>query len=247
VNRPIVEALAIPLQQMAYVDVTGGRVSTADRTFLDHLLPADRWKLAYAPACVDPLKGDPAFSAAYLSSNKVQAAKTWVSLLAKNPVSYVKAYELETFGYWKPVLGTWPDIGLEPVATNNLGIHQTDLIALASGVSLTPFFNWLDSSRAWHISLNVGVAVWLAFLSAAVLVALGKPRYIAGLVPCYGSWLGFMFAAPIAFAYRYLFMYVVCLPLILLLPLIALRVTADAAAVPVPSDIDASAGSVDAA
>jgi hypothetical protein len=246
VNRPIIEALAIPLQQMAYVDVTGGRMGPADRTFLDHLLAADRWKLAYAPACVDPLKGDPAFSSAYLSSNKVQAAKTWLSLLAKNPASYVNAYALETFGYWKPVLGTWPAVGLEPIATNSLGIHQTDLIAVATGRSLTPFFDTLDSSALLHICLNVGVAVWLAFLSAAVLVSLGKPRYIAGLVPCYGSWLGFMLAAPIAFTYRYLLMFVICLPLLLLLPLIALRRTADVADPAGGPDADASAGEASA-
>lgn len=223
VDRPIVEALAIPLQQVAYVEVTGGAVPQKDQHFLNGLLPADRWRLAYAPACVDPLKGDPYFNSKYLSDNRGQAAKTWLSLLSKNPGAYSDAYLLETFGYWKPVVGTWPGLPLAPIVNNHLGIHRSDLIAHVTGRSLAPFYKAFTGSHVLRATLNIGLTVWLAFLSAAVLVMLRKPKYLLGLIPCVGSWLGFMAAAPIAFAYRYLLMFVFCVPLFLLLPLIALR------------------------
>lgn len=227
VKEPLIESLAIPLQQMAYVVVTNGDVTPTDRRFLDGLLPADRWRLAYAPTSVDPLKGDEALSTGYLQSNKKQFVLTYLSLLSRNPGSFVKAYMLETFGYWKPVIGSTLYVPVPLTTKNNLGIYRTDLVDRVTGRSLAPLYDVLTRSTLWRVWLNAGVAVWFAFLSAAVLVLLGKPRYIAALVPCFGSWVGVMLASPIAFTYRYLLMFVICLPLILLLPLIALGAAAE--------------------
>jgi hypothetical protein len=230
VEKPTVEALAVPLQQMAYVVVTGGDLTASDKAFLYGLLPADQWPLSYAPAGADPLKrATTKYNETYLDKNKVAAARTWLSMLSRNPVPFAKAYMLETFGYWKPVLGVWPAIPVEPIVKNRLAIHRSDLIARVTGRSLAPVYDAFTSSMLWHVCLNVGVAVWLAFLAAATLISLGRARYLVALAPCVFSWLGFMVAAPVAFAYRYLLMFVIGLPVILLLPLIATRASSAAA------------------
>ncbi|PKQ19233.1 MAG: hypothetical protein CVT66_11160 [Actinobacteria bacterium HGW-Actinobacteria-6] len=220
VNKPLVEALGIPLQQMGYVVVTGGDISAKDKVFIDSLLPAEEWALHYSPSTVDPLKAKDGIDKRYLSQNKKLFATTWLSLLYKNPEAYVQSYMLETFGYWKPVIGR-AGVSLPLMTNNKIGIHRTDLIERATGRTLGPLFDSMTRSKIWRTLLNIGVTIWLAFLSAAALFSLKKGRYTIALTPLLGCWLALMIAAPIAFTYRYLLMFVICLPLALLLPLIA--------------------------
>jgi hypothetical protein len=221
VQKPVVEALGIPIQQMAYVVVTRGDLTPADQTFLARLLPLDRWRLDYSPTRVDPIKGDPAFDAEFLATHTGQFLETWAGMLSRNPVAFVKAYLITTYGYWKPSLGPEAMPPLPTIAQNGLHIHRTDVLDRVIGRSLVPAYRALERSWAWRDWPNAVWAVWLALLSAAVLVSFGKARYAAALAPCLGSWMALMLAAPVAFAVRYLFMFFVCLPLAVLLPLVS--------------------------
>jgi hypothetical protein len=238
VEKPVVEALGVPVQQMAYVVATGGNVTAQDRGFLDSVLPLYRWPLDYAPCYVDPIKGDRSFDDGFVTAHLPQFFGTWLSLLSRNPGSFVNAYLLQTFGYWKPTFAPAALPALPSIANNGVDIHRTDLVARATGRSVAPVYAAASRSWLWQDWPNVVWGVWLAFLSAAVLVALGKGRYLAALVPCFGSWLALMLAAPVAFAFRYLLMFAVCLPLLALLPLIALR-DGDPAAADPDMDVDA--------
>jgi hypothetical protein len=129
---------------------------------------------------VDTIKGDHAFDAGYLTSHTTQFAASWLSALVRNPGSFVNAYLLETFGYWKPAFEPAP-LPLPPdIVTNGLGLHRTDLVKRVTGRTLAPVFDALARSVVWRGWPNIAWAVWTAFLSAAVLISLGKARYVLG-------------------------------------------------------------------
>ncbi len=238
VGKPLVEALGVPIQQLAYVVVTGGDLTQQDRSFLTHLMPMDRWRVDYAPCSVDAIKGDNAFDKSYLTKHTAQFATTWLSALVRNPGSFVNAYLLETFGYWKPDIAPGPMPGLPAIADNTLGLHRTDLFQRVTGRTLAPGFTAIAGSVVWRDWPALAWTVWMAFVAAAVLASLGKARYIVGLVPCFASWLALMLAAPVASSFRYLLMFLISLPVVMLLPLIALRDTsARQSSVPETSEV----------
>ena len=219
-HKPVVESLGIPIQQLAYVIATNGDIAEKDADFLATLLPMQEWRASYQPALVDSLKAHPEFDREYLAEHRREFLQTWFAVLTRNPGAYVRAYALATFGYWKPFVGFQVAPPTPGVIENELGITPVALVPRDVQPGLTGFLTTLIRSRFTELFVNVGLAVWLFFLSATALVMIGRSRYLVALTPCFFSWLGFMVATPIAFNLRYLFMFLTCLPFIVLLPLI---------------------------
>lgn len=99
-SGPTVESLGIFLNQMANVVANDGNMSDADKEYMDNLLPLEKYKETYRPCVVDLLKWDTDFNQAYLEENKGEFIKTYFSMLVKNPVLYLQAWALNTYGYW---------------------------------------------------------------------------------------------------------------------------------------------------
>jgi len=91
------EVNSLVLQQMARVAALDGDMSESDRAFLNDLLPIENYKETYRPCCVDLLKWDKQFSIAAMEDGMYGH---WLSMLVKNPVAYIEAWELNTFGFW---------------------------------------------------------------------------------------------------------------------------------------------------
>lgn len=221
VSQPVIESLGVPLQQMAYVVTHDGHISAADRRTLEAIMPMSSWKMSYEPYSADGIKAVKVLRRSYLARHMPGFMVAWVSIVVHNPGDVVKAYLLETFGYWKPVIGTMVHFNKPGISSNTLGIHGVDLIERVTGHSIKQPIESFLASDVGGAFANVALAVWLAFLSAVVLIALGRPKFLVILAPVFFSWLGIMLAAPIAVAPRYLLMYIFCLPLIVLLPLLA--------------------------
>ena len=220
VEKPFVEAVGVPLQQMAYVKVTGGTISPQEDEFLDNLLPRDLWPSTYAPCIVDSIKWHDEFDEAYLERNQRRFLATWASLLKKNPEAFVKAYILNTFGHWKIGAKNNCEFVKTEIAENSLGIRSVDLVERATGYSLMPLFAKMRGPDGTNGYVSNGLIVWITLLSATTVALMGRGRYVVVLLPYVLGWLTLLVATPVAFGLRYLFMIVAGLPLILLLPLI---------------------------
>ena len=61
-----VESVGIPLAQMARVAALDGDMSESDRSYMNELLPLDRYKEVYHPSIIDPLKWNDDFNSDHL-------------------------------------------------------------------------------------------------------------------------------------------------------------------------------------
>lgn len=94
-----VESAGIPLAQMARVAALDGDMSESDRSYMNELLPLDRYKEVYHPSFIDPLKWNDDFNSDHLKDG---FWAHWVSMFLRNPSMYFEAWELQTFGFWAP-------------------------------------------------------------------------------------------------------------------------------------------------
>ena len=213
IRTEFVESVGIPLQQIAAVIVNDGSVTAEEEKFLYTLLPEEEWKNSYAPCLVDKIKWNEHFDDEFLEENKGQFLETWFSLLIKNFPEYVKAYGMETLGFWK--VGVQDEYGYIDtfITENGYGICEIDTFQKITGTSLNEFV------RTFRVYIGSGTLLWL-ILAAALFVLRDKTRLWIVFIPALGNWLTTMIATPVAFSLRYVYVFALGLPLFLALPYI---------------------------
>lgn len=178
-----VESVGIPLAQMARVAALDGDMSESDRSYMNELLPLDRYKEVYHPSIIDPLKWNDDFNSDHLKDG---FWAHWASMLSRNPSIYFEAWELQTFGFWAPNVK-----GADGLPENFLMGVPYNLVAdskASTGVTfrnlLAPLGDDVDVAiglSAW--SIPGAVVFWLLMFSSALLVSCGRARFALPLLP----------------------------------------------------------------
>ena len=199
-----VESVGIPLAQMARVAALDGDMSDSDRSYMNELLPIDRYKDVYRPSFIDPLKWNENFNSEHLKDG---FWVHWVSMLLRNPAIYFEAWELQTFGFWAPNVK-----GADGLPENFLMGAPYNLMAdgeASAGVAfrnlLAPFGDGVDNVfglSAWSIS--GAVVFWLLVFSAVLLVSRGRPSFALPLLPFLLLYGTLFIASPIWYWPRYI-------------------------------------------
>lgn len=211
-----VENLGIPLQQLGYAINNGGEFSQEDTEYLFELMPQEVWNYAYRPCLVDTIKWNPQFNLEFLLETKGQFFRVWLNGLIRNPAAYVKAYLLETFGFWLP--GVQNEYGYTEIlmTENDRGIAFVDLFAQLFGRSIRP------AVEAYQVYIGSGTLLWL-FLLGGLLAGLGGRERCAPYLPALLNWGTVMIATPVAFSLRYVYIFALALPLYLAIPVMSGR------------------------
>lgn len=199
-----VESAGIPLAQMARVSALDGDMSESDRSYMNELLPLDRYKEVYHPSFIDPLKWNDDFNSDHLKDG---FWAHWVSMFLRNPSMYFEAWELQTFGFWAPnvkgadslpenfLMGAPYNLVADGEASAGVGFRNL-LAPLGDGV------NKVIGLNAWSIS---GAAVfWLLVFSAVLLVSRGRSRFALPLLPFLLLYGTLFIASPIWYWPRYI-------------------------------------------
>lgn len=199
-----VESVGIPLAQMARVAALDGDMTESDRSYMNELLPLDRYKEVYRSSFIDPLKWNEDFNAEHLEDG---FWTHWASMLSRNPSIYFEAWELQTFGFWAPNV-----IGADNLPENFLMGAPYNLMAdtgASAGVAfrnlLASFGDGVDAAiglNAWSIS--GAVVFWLLVFSAVLLVSRGRPRFALPLLPFLLLYGTLFIASPIWYWPRYI-------------------------------------------
>lgn len=199
-----VESAGIPLAQMARVVALDGDMSESDRSYMNELLPLDRYKEVYHPSFIDPLKWNDDFNSDHLKDG---FWAHWVSMFLRNPSMYFEAWELQTFGFWAPNVK-----GADGLPENFLMGAPYNLVAdgeASAGVGfrnlLAPLGDGVDKViglNAWSIS--GAVVFWLLVFSAVLLVSRGRPRFALPLLPFLLLYGTLFIASPIWYWPRYI-------------------------------------------
>lgn len=209
------EKLAIPLQQVAAAVNAGIELTTEQEEVIYSLLPREEWLRLYAPACSDSIKF--AIDEETLQARLESFISVWLQLFTKVPGVYIKAWLMETLGFWQPYgsnRGAYYDwfVGVQDLYGR--GYEEKDLILLASGVTLS------RGLRDRLTFIPSGTIVWIMLLSL-VLVMCGdgnRKKKLLALSPFFLAWFVVLFVAPIAYSYRYVEMLAIGLPVIVALP-----------------------------
>lgn len=137
----------------------------------------------------------------------------WAQILPSNLSNYIKAYLMNTYGFWS--LETKNKYGYVDtyIIDNSYGIKRTDYIEKYLGFSL-------ESKLTKPDFLGSGTLMWIMLLSIFLLIINKNYKYILVLLPCIIGWVSIMIATPVAFSLRYVFMLAYALPLMIMLPML---------------------------
>ncbi len=218
IKQEFVESVGIPIQQMGAVIYYDGNMSEADEEYAYRLMLQWWWQENYAPCIVDSIKWNYFFDEDFLEQTKTEFIKTWISMGIKNPVTYMRAYLMETHGFWK--LGAKDGNGyiqFIPEIVNEVdysGVRMRDVFEQVFGFSIA---EPLENIKA---TISSGTLLWVT--AAFMLICIIKRRRGAWIayVPALANWLCIMIAAPVAYSLRYVFIFALGLPVYLFLPFI---------------------------
>lgn len=219
------EAMSIPLQQVAQTICDEGEMNAEDAAFLKELMPFERVKAVYTPGYTDPYKFDAAFNDAFLNQNKGEFLKVWARILPYNLDSYVKAYLIQTSGYWH--IGETDSLNAFGVLDNNFGIKQNDLIKSVTTISIEPIIEKLilacRKAPIICFMTNMAFMVFLVYFVCICCWENDRKQYIIPLLPLLLLWATIMVAAPASCKFRYLFPFHLAYPVIIWLLLMINR------------------------
>jgi len=217
----IQEALAIPLQQICATVAWGGHLTADQSSFINALLPLDVIREVYNPYIVDPIKWNPEFGGGFLKTNLPGFFQTWFAVLPNNFGIYVKAYLLQTLGYWAPA-----NLGTTEIFTAIEGLHSDYLTAnqlVTASVWGNGFLqNVLESyyRSAVHFP-SEGIWIWLMLYCCFFRELNRKDRLSLFLyAPCLLCWLSLMLASPVYTGTRYALCYFYGIPVFLALAIL---------------------------
>lgn len=213
-KQSFAESASVPLQQVGYVLWEGDTFEEEDMEFLDRLMPVEKVKEVYRPGYTDPYKFDEAFDDAFLNENVAGFMKVWWNGLQDHLGSYVKAYLMQTVGYWH--YGETNSVCTQGCTENELGVKQMDVIQKITGVSFEKIFEKLVlAGRKAPIVCMLGsmaMQMCMVFLLLLQYVRRGCASQAIWLIPLIILWGTIMVATPAFCLLRYLF------PVFLLLP-----------------------------
>lgn len=202
------ESVGIPLQQLGATMSVGGSVSDDDLDFLNQVLPLDEWAQNYDPSTSNPLKQSESFDDEFLDSHKGEFLGVWLRCAIHNKQAYLKAWILETYGYWQP--GYTTSIGKLTYTANDEPAQ--DLFGL--GYQPQKITNAL---RELFPSLfGMGSLIWFALLALTYALAFSKKNraseILTPFIPLIGLIGTLLIAAPIVSDYRYIFVLYLVIP-----------------------------------
>lgn len=213
-STEFVENLGVPVQQICYVVAKDGKITEEQKDFINQLCPIDVIKENYTPCLVDSVKWNPNFSNEFLENNKGEFFKVWFQIFLQNPMDYIKAYLINTIGFWDVRQATM-DAYINPEMWNSveetIGIKQNDYVEIVTGSSIRTILK---------PTFSVSSAIYLFMMLLSMLIVIYKKQYkkLVIYLPGFLTWLTIMIAVPLAFSLRYVYILVLMIPFYFIIP-----------------------------
>lgn len=209
----MVEAFAVPMQQVARVIAEGRELTSEESWLLGEIFWLDKVPELYNPLTVDPIKFE-TFRydrVPHILENRGEYLHLYLSLGLKYPGDYLKAWIDETKGYWNGGYFFW--IYTKHMGDNFYGITNTagdNLIARLFAAA----FRYIEKPAFLQPMTSIGLHIW-ALITCTLVSALKKrEEFLLGIpliVLVAGLWLG----TPVYSEFRYAYPVILSMPLIL--------------------------------
>ena len=197
------ESVGIPLQQICYVIAHEGNVTEEQLEFINNIEKIQNIRDRYAPWDVDMIKYYE-FNDKYLEENKIQFFKVWLQIFLQNPADYVKAYVLNTMGFWdvNRTLDTnkkdyvYTDMKKMPGSAYLFIFDQHDFINEKFGVSIK------DKLNPENL-ISAAVFEFIVIFNLIYVFKLKKKKILLIYLPVLFTMGTLFIAVPVAFSLRY--------------------------------------------
>lgn len=209
----LVEAFAVPMQQVARVVSENRELSEQETELLGEIFWLDKVPELYDPLTVDPIKFETFRydQVPYILENSAQYLRLYLSLGVQYPGDYLKAWVDETKGYWNGGYFFWTYT--KQMEENSYGIVHTVEENVFQKL-YAAVFRYLEKPAFLQPLISIGLHVW-ALISCTLINALKKrEEFLLGiplLVLVGGLWLG----TPVYSEFRYAYPFILGMPLIL--------------------------------
>lgn len=215
----LVEAFAVPMQQVARVIWEGRELTPEEAGLLGEIFWLDKIRQLYDPLTVDPIKFETFRydQVEHIRANAGEYLGLYLSLGLKYPGDYLKAWIEETKGYWNGGYFFW--IYTLQMGSNPYGI-ETAVEPNLIGRLLAAMFRYLEKPAFLQILTSIGLHVWALVSCTLVNILKKKEEFLLSiplLVLIFGLWLG----TPVYSEFRYAYPMFVSMPLILAVTLFA--------------------------
>lgn len=213
------EGQGVSLQQIGAVVSEDGELSEEERKFIDKMIPLEDMASVYRPGTVDVLKGCPTFDHDFLNSHPEEYMRVWRGVVLKNPGIALKAWLMNTRGFWgfnvwmEPFAITWP--------SEEYGIFQENYIKKYCGIDLAYISNGLlvhvDKAPVVRRIFELGTLGWLGVYCCIRQIQKRRNAVLLALLPLNALWIVLIFTTPVFFEPRYMFSHFLALPVMLCL------------------------------
>ena len=215
-----IEALSIPIQQMANVIASNQTIDAKSSSYFNELFDIEFLKSGYSRSIADNAKNS--VNSDVFNNSKTKFFKSWLNLLIQHPTIYVESYLTSTCGYWYPDV-EYPSIGC-------IGCETEEYNGYKYGIKNEPkvstyLRNTIDKSADKSIPFSIliwgtGLYCYLLFLSSIIFVYLNgfSNKNIICYITLLSLWLTLMVSSPVFAELRYIYGVFTCLPLILIIP-----------------------------
>jgi hypothetical protein len=214
-KSPFAESVAIPLQQIGRSVVENGPMTEEQRAFVAQIMPLAKMKKVYFPFTADKIKFDKQFNSDFLEKNKGEFFKVWLGMMRSNFRNYVKAYLMETLGYWHIGTSNWiatfgtikgygeEQLGMKHVLLTNIDTRPTSLSVEQLQKNI-PILSGLAS---------IGFLFWTVVFTIFMLFLQKKRRQAVAFLPLILLWGTLMAATPTYCEFRYMYAFALAFPL----------------------------------
>lgn len=210
-----VEALTVPLQQIAFTVREDGNFSEQDIKNISHIVDVNRIGEVYSSHTYDYVKNTirQEGNQAWIKENKLEFLKTYFSMGIKNPAYYVIAFLNQSRGYWHQKMSNnlYFEEGVHRFA-NELGIYRNPIFpeSISSQIDkgMEKYCNlW---HRLWSLALNT-YCMLIVFFYCFI-----NKRGCFYYIPVIGVFLTLVVATPLNDEFRYAYGIYLALPLMLM-------------------------------
>ena len=209
----LVEAFAVPMQQVARVVHEERDLTEEERDMLSEIFWMDKVADYYDPLTVDPIKFETFRydQVPYILEHKADYLKLYLSLGMKYPGDYLKAWVDETKGYWNGGYFFW--IYTKQMDSNSYGIANMVEPNLIQKL-FAAVFRYLEKPAFLQPLVSIGLHIWALIVCTLLNILKKREEFLLGiplLVLTAGLWLG----TPVYSEFRYAYPMILGMPLIL--------------------------------
>lgn len=210
----LVEAFAVPFQQVARYIIEDGWLDEVETEQLSMAFDLDKVKELYHPNGVDPIKFG-AFryeNVGYIKEYFHDYLSLYLLMWTRNPEIMAEAWIEQTKGFWNSgYADPMYDIG---VVGNTLGIvHTPPANAVLSRIDQT-IQSWRSVPQLLEPLHSIGLHVWILMVCFVVNLTAKKKAYLL-CIPCLVLAVGLWFGTPVFAEFRYAYPILLSVPLIL--------------------------------